>query len=152
MRDAGQTALESLDDALRLALTLTAEHEVMENAGARCSSLHQAGKATLIDRFIESHAWTDAAFVLIELAVPKWSIRRIVQADAEWHCSLSQQPNLPIELDDSAEGSHEVLPLAILRAFIAARRRDGVAPQTILAVPQIRLASDAFVYCCDNSL
>jgi hypothetical protein len=152
MRDAGQTDLGSLDEALRLALTLTPAlfREVMQNAGARFLSLDQSGQATRIDRFIGSRAWTDAAFALIELAVPKWSIRRIVQADAEWHCSLSQQPNLPIELDDAAEASHEVLPLAILRAFIAARRRDAVAPQTILAVPQIRPASDAFVHCCDN--
>ena len=154
MRGARQTDLEALDDALRLAPTLTPElfREVMEKAGARFSSLHQAGKATRIDRFIESHA-ADAAFVLIELAVPKWTVRRIIRADAaRWYCSLSQQPNLPIELDDAAEGSHEVLPLAVLRAFVAARRRDAVAPQAVSAVPQIRPASEGFVYCCDNYL
>jgi hypothetical protein len=52
-------------------------------------SLDQSGQVTRIDRLIVSHAWTDAAFALIELALPKWSIRRIVQADAQWHCSLS---------------------------------------------------------------
>jgi hypothetical protein len=155
MRGARRTDLEALDDALRLAPTLTAElfRQVMENAGARFSSLHQAGKATRIDRFIESHAWTDAAFVLIELAVPKWTVRRIIRADAaQWHCALSQQPNLPIELDDAAEASHEVLPLAVLRAFVAARRRDAVAPQAVSAIPHIRPASEGFVYCCDNYL
>jgi hypothetical protein len=153
MRDAGQTALGSLDEVLRLAPTLTPAlfREVMQNAGARFLSPDQSEQATRIDRFIGSRAWTDAAFALIELAVPKWSIRRIVHADAEWYCSLSQQPNLPIELDDAVEASHEVLPMAILRAFIAARRRDAVAPQAISAVPQIRSASDAFVY-CDNYL
>jgi hypothetical protein len=146
---------ERLDEALRLAPTLTAElfREVMGNAGARFLSLHQSGKAARIDRFIESHAWTDAAFVLIELAVPKWTVRRIIRADAaQWYCSLSQQPNLPIELDDAAEASHEVLPLAVLRAFVAARRRDTVAPQAVSAVPHIRPASEAFVYSCDNYL
>jgi hypothetical protein len=151
MRGARRTDLDGLDEALRLTPTLTRTlfREVMQNAGERFLSLHQSGKVPQIDRLIESHAWTDAAFALIGFAIPKWSIRRIIRADVEWYCSLSQQPNLPIELDDGAEASHEVLPLAILRAFIAARRRDALAPQAVSAVPQIRSAP-VFVYCCDN--
>jgi hypothetical protein len=35
-------------------------------------------------------------------------------------------------------------------SFIAAHRRDAVAPQAFSAVPQIRPAPGPFVYCCDN--
>jgi hypothetical protein len=42
--------------------------------------------------------------------------------DREWLCSLSNQPQLPLGLDNVAEASHEVLPLAILLAFLQARR------------------------------
>jgi hypothetical protein len=139
---------EQLDEALRLAPTLTPAlfHSVMRNAGARLWSLRQAGKAARIDRLIESRA----ALALIELAIPQWSSRRIIHADGEWHCALSRRPNLPIDVDDMAEASHEVLPLAVLRAFVAARRRDTVAPQAAAAVPQIRSTPWLFVYCCDN--
>jgi hypothetical protein len=143
---------EQLDEALRLAPTLTPAlfHSVMRNAGARLWSLRQAGKATRIDRLIESHAWTDAALVLIELAIPQWSIRRIIHADGEWHCALSRRPNLPIDLDDMAEASHEILPLVVLRAFLVAHGKDAGAPQVAPVVSQIRPGSGSFVYCCDN--
>jgi hypothetical protein len=34
----------------------------------------------------------------------------------------SRHPNLPLSLDDSAEGTHDDLPLAILRALVEALR------------------------------
>jgi hypothetical protein len=143
---------EQLDEALRLAPALTPAlfRSVMQNAGARLWSLRQAGKAARIDCLIESHAWTDAALALIELAIPQWSIRRIIHTDGVWHCSLSRQPNLPIELDDMAEASHAVLPLAVLRAFVATRRSDAVARQATSPVPQIRSATEPLVYSYDN--
>jgi hypothetical protein len=80
MRGARRTDLDGLDEALRLTPTLTRTlfREVMQNAGERFLSLHQSGKVPQIDRLIESHAWTDAAFALIGFAIPKWSIRRII--------------------------------------------------------------------------
>ena len=142
---------ERLDEALRLTPALSSElfGRVTEHC-TRLSSLRQSGKAIELDRMIEAGAWTDAAIALIAFELPNWSIRRIVCEDGEWHCSLSRQPNLPLDLDDMAEASHEVLPLAVLRAFIAARTRDAVAPQAVAAIPHIRLASDLLVYCCDN--
>jgi hypothetical protein len=78
--------------------------------------------------------------VLLDLAVPKMD--GTAHHPGGRRPIVSQQPNLPIERDDAVEASHQV----------AARRRDAVAPQAVLAVPQIRPASEGFVYCCDNYL
>ncbi len=143
--------LDRLDDELRLAPVLAPEllRKVMESAGARLLSLRRSGKTARIDRLIEAGAWTDAAFALIQLEMPSWTVRRVIHENGNWLCSLSRQPNLPIDLDDTAEARHEVLPLAILRAFLEARRRNSVAPQIIAAVPQVRPAPDQ-IFCCDN--
>lgn len=143
--------LDRLDDELRLAPALAPEllRKVMESAGARLLSLRQSGKAARLDGLIEAGAWTDAALALIALEMPTWTVRRVIHEDGEWLCSLSRQPNLPITLDDAAEASHEVLPLAILRAVVEARRRSGAEPQTISAVPQVRQTLDQSI-CCDN--
>ena len=141
---------ERLDEALRLTPSLSAEAfgHVIEHC-TRLSSLRQAGKATKLARLIEAGAWTDAAIALIEFELPHWSVRRIVCEDGEWLCSLSRQPNLPIFLDECAEGSHPVLALAILRAFVGARSRSVVTRKLIASVPQVR-PTPAFVFCCDN--
>ena len=141
---------ERLDEALRLTPSLSSEafQQVIKHC-TRLSSLRQAGKATKLDRLIEAGAWTDAAIALIEFELPYWSVRRIVCEDGEWLCSLSRQPNLPILLDEPAEGSHPVLALAILRAFVGARSRSVVTRKLIASVPQVR-PTPAFVFCCDN--
>ena len=46
---------------------------------------------------IQSSSWIDVALALIEI-VPGWKLRRLAYDDGEWHCSLSKQPNLPVEL------------------------------------------------------
>ena len=69
--------------------------------------------------------------------------------DGEWLCSLSRQPNLPIFLDELAEGSHAVLALAVLRAFVAARCRSTATQQVAAPVP-LALPRPAYVFCCDN--
>src|SRR6476659_10952614 len=79
--------------------------------------------AARIDQLIEARAWDDAALALIELELPAWKLRRLVYEDGEWLCSLSSHPNLSVALDDTVDARHEVLPLAILSAFIEARRR-----------------------------
>jgi hypothetical protein len=143
--------LDRLDHELRLAPAVAPEQlrKVIESAATRHSWLRPSGKAARIDRLIEAGAWTDAAFALIQLEMPSWTVRRIIREDGKWLCSLSRQPNLPTTLDDPAEASHEVLPLAILRAFLEARRRSSVAPQIVTAVPQIR-PPHAQLICCDN--
>jgi uncharacterized membrane protein YhiD involved in acid resistance len=84
------------------------------------------------------------------LELPAWKLRRLVYEDGECLCSLSKQPNLSGALDDTADASHEVLPLAILSAFVEARRRTSAMRETSLqTVPQVRRTS-GYAICCDN--
>jgi len=79
-----------------------------------------------MDRLLEAGAYTDAAIVLLGLEMPNWKIRRLVYENGEWLCSLSRQPNAPIEFDEMAEGVHRLLALAVLRALLEARRLKSV--------------------------
>jgi hypothetical protein len=147
-----EARLDRLADKLRVAQGVTRDliSNVIADACVRIPVLTRAGKAAWIDQLIEAGAWSDAALALIELELPAWKLRRLVYEDGEWHCSLSKQPNLPVALDDTADASHEVLPLAILNAFVEARRRTSAAPETTSAtVPQVRPTSD-YAICCDN--
>jgi hypothetical protein len=144
--------LDRLTEQLRLAPALTPDliGIVIADACIRLPVLHKAGKTARLNQLIEAGAWSDATLALIELELPAWKLRRLIYEDGEWFCSLSKQPNLPVEFDDTADARHEVLPLAILSAFVEARR-----PATIMreigssAVPKIRPTS-GIVICCDN--
>jgi hypothetical protein len=144
--------LDRLTEQLRLAPALTCDliSTVMAEACSRLPVLRSAGKTARVDRLIEAGAWNDAALALIELELPVWKLRRLVCEDGQWFCSLSKQPKLPVDLDETADANHDVLPLAILGAFVEARRMAGavhkIRPQT---VPQIRPKSGHAV-CCDN--
>jgi hypothetical protein len=49
-----------------------------------------------------------------------------------------------------AEGNHESLPLAILSAFVEARRHSVMAGESRLqSVPQVR-PTQGYAICCDN--
>ena len=102
-----------------------------------------------LDRLIAAGAWTDAALVLIELELPAWSLRRLIREDDEWFCSLSRQPNLPSTLDVTADAHHDSLPLAILLAFLQARRTAEIAPTAISVTPHVPLGPHHMI-CCDN--
>lgn len=143
--------LDRLDDRLRRAPAIERGlfRKVIEDAGMRLRLLRQSPQAIRLDRLIEAGAWTEAAFALIELELPAWKVRRLVYEDGRWLCSLSRQPHLPVDLDDIVEAGHEASGLALLRAFVEARRRSGNAPGTTLIVPQVQPASDQFL-CCDN--
>ena len=144
-------ALDRLDDALRLAPALGRElfRIVIDSGGTRLRALRQSGKAVRIDRLIEASAWTEAALALIALEMPAWKLRRLAYENGEWLCSLSRQPHLPIEIDDTVEVSHDALALAVLRALVEARRRSIAAPGTISAAPDVLPTSDRMI-CCDN--
>jgi hypothetical protein len=123
--------------------------KIIGSACSRIPVLSKSGKTARIERLIESGAWTDAAMALVESEMPGWKVRRLVYENGEWFCSLSRQPNMPVDLDDSADAAHQVLPLAILRAFVEARRRSKVATDAASAIPQLQPAADG-VICCDN--
>jgi hypothetical protein len=104
-----------------------------------------------IERLIESAAWTDAALALLELELPNWRLRRLAYDDGEWHCALSRQRELPDWLDDgSIESHHADLAMAILSAFVDARRWSAPASRT--SVPAVSRSANALYgpMCCDN--
>src|SRR5271169_303681 len=145
---------DRLDDELRAAVRPSADlfAKIIASVCSRIAILTKSGKATGIDLLIETSAWTDSALALVELELPMWKVRRLIYESGEWFCSLSQQPNLPAELDDSVDTSHAVLALAILRAFVEVRRRSGLGRQTARTVPSVqqRLVVPAGAICCDN--
>jgi hypothetical protein len=144
--------LDRLTDQLRLAPVLTPDliSNVIADACTRLPVPNKTGKAAWIDQLIKTGAWSDAALALIELELPAWKLRRLVYEDGEWFCSLSKQPNLPVALDDTADACHEVLPLAILSAFVEARRKTSAVREiSSPTVPQVRPTS-GYAICCDN--
>jgi hypothetical protein len=142
---------DRLDEELRIApkpaLDLFAK--IIAGVCTRIPVLSKSGKAGRIDRLIDCGAWTDAALALIEFELPAWKVRRLICENGEWFCSLSRQPNLPLEIDDTVDARHEVLPLAILSAFVEARRRTSTRREAVL-VDSRPAAAPAGIVCCDN--
>ena len=114
-----------------------------------CFAPHEEAATRGISRLIEAGACVDAVLALIALELPQWKLRRVLYEDGEWHCSLSSQPQLPIELDEVAEGSHEALPLAVLIALLHARRDPTGREGGATGVPPVN-AGAGYTMCCDN--
>ena len=119
---------ERLRDAF--ALTPSLISGITSEVHRRFASQVQAGKTTRVDQLMRVGAWTDAALALIELELPQWKIRRLVYDDGEWHCALSRRCQLPDWLDQSVEGRHTDLALAILSAFVAVPRSGSSLERT----------------------
>jgi hypothetical protein len=118
-----QSVPATLGDRLRDACGVTAEFlsDIIRETCRRFPSSEGNARAARIERLIQSQAWTDAALALIDLELPQWQIRRLAYDDGEWYCALSRQRELPDWLDQSIEGRHADLALAILSAFVEAR-------------------------------
>ncbi len=115
----------------------------------RIAALDRVQARARIDRLIASAAWTDAALALVELELPQWKLRRLLYEDGEWHCCLSRQPELPAWTDETVEVHHEILPLAILRAFVEARLIAATPRHVGWTVPRIS-SEQCQAICCDN--
>ncbi len=144
--------LYRLTEELRLASAPTSDlvAHVIANACTRIPVLSKAGKAPRIDQLIAVGAWSDAALALIELELPAWKLRRLVYEDGEWLCSLSREPKIPLALDDTADASHEVLPLALLSAFVEARSQRSDERETSSPRVSRVLPTSTNTICCDN--
>jgi hypothetical protein len=142
--------LARLEDRLRCAEAVTSElmSDVMADACVRFGALGAATKAK-VNWLIEAGAWTDATLALLELELPQWKLRRLVYEDGEWLCSLSKQPQLPFGFDEVAEASHATMPLAVLIAFLQARRAAAASATGVSRMPQVRSVPGSVV-CCDN--
>ena len=141
-----------LDDRLRDAHAVTGAllSEVVGETCRRFPSAGQTAKTTRIQQLIGSAAWTDAALALIDLELPQWQVRRIAYDDGEWYCALSRERELPDWLDHSIEARHADLALAILSAFVDARRLSAPANRT--SVPTVSRDANRHYepVCCDN--
>ena len=132
-----QTTAE-LGDRLHNAYAITSEFlsDIISQTCRRFPSASRSGKTVRIERLIQSGAWTDAALALIDLELPQWQLRRIAYDEGQWHCALSRERELPDWLDQSAESRQADLALAILSAFVEARRIS--APLSRPSVPAVR--------------
>jgi hypothetical protein len=142
--------LSALQESLDRAPAISRVH-VLDVIARGCTRFHAHASSTQakVFRLIEAGAFVDATCALQELEMPQWKLRRIVHDDSQWHCSFSKYPTLPMELDDVAEGSHQALPLAILRAFLEALCRTLAAnPHAPRSGPPVRF--HGHVLCCDN--
>jgi len=143
------TPLELLADRLRKAPSADREiFAIVINGCSRIAALRKAGKASHLDRLFANGAWTDAALTLLAMELPAWTVRRLIYEDGEWICSLSQQPNLPLAVDDTVDTQHPDLPVAILAALTEARARTA-SRHDRQSVPRIK-SEPGYVHCCDN--
>src|ERR1700687_5372700 len=145
-------------DPIELSDRLCTVHAVTKEpmpdmVGAACRrfpSMGQTEKTARIERLIGSEAWTDAALALIDLELPLWQVRRIAYDEGEWYCALSRERELPDWLDRSIESRHADLALAILGAFVDARR--VALPGSRTSVPAVPRDANPLYdpVCCDN--
>src|SRR5215468_10448271 len=142
------TLSERLHDALAVTPALIAD--VIREACRRFPSQGQPGKTERVEQLIQLGAWTDAALALIDLELPQWRVRRLAYDSGEWHCALSRERELPDWLDQSVEGRHTDLALAILSAFVEVQHVD--APSRRTSVPAAGRSESLFYepLCCDS--
>jgi hypothetical protein len=139
-----------LHDRLGDAVTAELMSEIIGETCRRFPAMGQREKTARLERLIATSAWIDAALALIDLELPMWQVRRLAYDEGEWYCALSRQRELPDWLDQSIEGHHADLALAILSAFVDAR---GIAaPSRRTSVPAVpREASVLYEpLCCDD--
>jgi hypothetical protein len=132
-----------LGDRLHNAYAVTAEFlsDIISQTCRRFPSTGQSARTARIEQLIQSGAWTDAALALVDLELTQWQLRRIAYDEGEWHCALSRERELPDWLDQSAEGRHADLTLAILSAFVEAQRIS--APLSRPSVPTVSRGASA---------
>ena len=146
-RDPGEL-IDRLRNAPEANATLIAK--IVDIACRRFTLMGPSEKSARIKRLIRSGAWTDAALALIDLELPLWQVRRIAYDEGEWYCALSRERELPNWLDQSIETRHADLSLAILSAFVEAKRIS--APSSRTSVPIVKRSANPFYepVCSDN--
>ena len=144
--------LREIADRLREASGVTPEllSDIIGTACQRLPLIRRTRDYDRLQQLIQSAAWTDATLALLELELPQWRLRYITYDAGEWHCALSRQRELPDWLDDSVEGHHTHLTLAILSAFVGVQRSD--TPPAGIVAPEASCADEMLDVrlCCDN--
>lgn len=147
-----QTIPTPLADRIHDACGVTADFlsDFIRATCRRSPSAAGSTKAARIERLIKSQAWTDAALSLIELELPQWQVRRLTYDGGEWHCALSRQRELPDWMDQPIETRHADLALAILSAFVEARR-IGTSSQRTGAPGALRCVDAVYEPLCSEN-
>jgi hypothetical protein len=141
--DSERPSSTALGEQLLAAHEMTPElmTEILDVTCRRVPLQGLTAKALRLKQLIDARAWTDAALTLIERELPLWHIRRVTYDAGEWYCALSRQCELPDWLDQSIEGRHQDLALAVLTAFVEAQ--SAMAPSGRPSVPVVARATDA---------
>lgn len=99
----------------------------------RVAAMRHTGQVARLYALIEAEAWVDAALLLVALELPLWKLRRLEYDEGDWHCALSQNRDTPEWLDASVDGRHADMALAIIGAFLEARRsREDRLPRAAI--------------------
>ena len=145
--------LDRLVGELRLAPALTTDllFRIVADACTRASNMARTGRAARLDRLVRAEAWIDAVLSLLELELPAWRACRLLYDGGEWVCSLSRHPEIPFEFDDTVDGRHEALAVAILLSLVEAKRHLTTGDRLgAPSVPQVAPAPAAHAVVCDN--
>jgi hypothetical protein len=122
--------------------TTTVFRKIVETACRRFPSIGQSEKTARIERLMDADAFAEAALALVDLELPQWQVRRIAYDGGEWYCALSRDRELPDWLDQSVQGHHQDLALAILAALVEAQA--VTAPLSQPSVPASRREANVF--------
>jgi len=124
---------------------------VVADACTRASSLAGTRRASRFDRLVQAEAWIEAVLSLLQLELPAWRPCRLLYDGGEWVCSLSRHPEIPFAFDDTVDGRHEALAVAILLSLVEAKRHlTTIRRFSATSVPQVAPAPAAHIFCCDN--
>jgi hypothetical protein len=125
---------DPLEDRLRSAEAITSE---LMSAGIAAACPHfcalPAAARAKVNWLIQAGAWTDVAFALVKTELPRWQVRQLSQRGGQWICSLSEESDCQEGHYDIAEASHQLLPVAILRALLRVNRAATSARESRLA-------------------
>jgi hypothetical protein len=145
--------LDRLADELRLARALTPDliFRTVADACTRASSMARTGRASRFDRLVRAEVWIEAVLSLLELELPAWRPCRLLYDGGEWVCSLSRHPEIAFAFDDTVDGRHQALAVAILLSLVEAKRHlTTIRRHSATSVPQVAPAPAAHTFCCDN--
>jgi hypothetical protein len=144
-----ETSLDQLAERLHQACTGSPGTiaDVISSAYGH-AAIHAPYARENLKRLTAAGAWIDAALALLALEAPQWKLRRLAFDDGEWFCSLSQHPQLPIELDDTIDSRHENAAIAILLALVETRKAAQPESRRAAALRLQPLPTNALN--CDN--
>ena len=137
--------VDRLDTELRVASEL--DLELFRKIAGGTEGPTEAGN--LLECLLAAGAWAETALLLVEFYLPTWEVRHLAYDAGEWRCSLSPRPREILKFEHSAEATHRLLPLAILRAFVAAMRASNRPLRPHTSVPEVPQAAASYI-CCDN--